>query len=83
MAKYPKLRKMIVRNFRAIKNDVEIELNDIVILVGANNSGKSTILKAYEYAVNSEKLTIEDFHNCEFDKDNLPEVEIFTRVVVT
>jgi len=80
MSKYPKLKKMIVRNFRAIKNDVEVELNDIVILVGANNSGKSTILKAYEYAVNSEKLTLEDFHNCVFDKDYLPEVEIYTIV---
>lgn len=80
MNKFPKLKKMIVRNFRAIKNDIEIELNDIVILVGSNNCGKSTILKAYECAVNSEKLTIDDFHKCEVDKDNLPEVEIHTIV---
>ncbi|WP_293297588.1 AAA family ATPase [Pedobacter sp. UBA4863] len=80
MSKYPKLKKMIVRNFRAIKNDVEVELNDIVILVGANNAGKSTILKAYENAVKSEKLTLEDFHNCVIDEDHLPEVEIITIV---
>ena len=80
MNKFPKLKKMIVRNFRAIKNDIEIELNDIVILVGSNNCGKSTILKAYECAVNSEKLTIDDFHKCEIDQHNLPEVEIHTFV---
>ena len=51
-------------NFRAIKEPVHIDLNDIVILVGGNNSGKSTILKAYEYAVNSEKLTVDDFPDC-------------------
>ena len=80
MNKFPKLKKMIVRNFRAIKNDIEIDLNDIVILVGSNNCGKSTILKAYECAVNSEKLTIDDFHKCEIDIENLPEVEIHTIV---
>lgn len=80
MNKFPKLKKMIVRNFRAIKNDIQIELNDIVILVGSNNCGKSTILKAYESAVNSDKLTIDDFHKCEVDSENLPEVEIHTIV---
>ena len=47
MSKYPKLKKMIVRNFRAIKNDVEVELNDIVILVGANNSAVDAALETW------------------------------------
>lgn len=80
MSKYPKLKKMVVRNFRAIKEPVHIDLNDIVILVGGNNSGKSTILKAYEYAVNSEKITVDDFPDCNIDNNNLPEVEIFIEV---
>lgn len=80
MSKYPKLNKMIVRNFRAIKESAEIELNDIVILVGANNSGKSTFLKAYDLAVNSEKLSVDDFPDCDTSTKNLPEVEIHTIV---
>ncbi|KAE8177395.1 ATP-dependent nuclease [Photobacterium carnosum] len=59
-----KLEKLIISNFRSIgPNPVTIELDDIVVLVGGNNFGKSTILKAYQIAVNNEKITKEDFHN--------------------
>jgi ATPase subunit of ABC transporter with duplicated ATPase domains len=45
----PRLHKLIVQNFRSIGfNAVEIELDDIVVLVGPNNVGKSSILRAYE-----------------------------------
>lgn len=75
-----KLEKLIIKNFRAIGSTaVEIELDDIVILVGGNNFGKSTILQAYHAAVNGEKLCINDFHNREVDKGKLPTVEIHTR----
>jgi putative ATP-dependent endonuclease of OLD family len=48
----PRLSKLIIKNFRAIGNKpVKIELDDIVVLVGSNNVGRSTILKAYEIAV--------------------------------
>lgn len=39
---------------------LEVALDDIVCLVGANNSGKSTVLRAYEAAVNSEALKPEE-----------------------
>ncbi|WP_188047327.1 AAA family ATPase [Vibrio vulnificus] len=75
-----RLEKLLVSNFRSIgSTPVEIELDDIVILVGGNNFGKSTILKAYHSAVNSEKLGLDDFHNRVFDKNTLPTVEIHTR----
>ena len=41
----------------------QVELDDIVCLVGANNAGKTTVLRAYELAVQQEKLDIKDF-NC-------------------
>ncbi|BCD33020.1 hypothetical protein BC30102_p628 (plasmid) [Bacillus cereus] len=45
----PRLSKLIIKNFRCIGNNpVEIELDDIVVLVGPNNVGKSSILRAYE-----------------------------------
>lgn len=36
-APHPRLRKLIIKNFRTIGiNPVEIDLDDIVVLVGAN-----------------------------------------------
>lgn len=81
----PRLIKLIVKNFRCIGAiPVSIDLNDIVVLVGANNVGKSSILKAYEIAMsqgsNKGKLKIEDFPNNKIDPDNLPEIELHTIV---
>ncbi|RVU01263.1 ATP-dependent endonuclease [Mucilaginibacter limnophilus] len=81
----PRLTKLIIKNFRCIgSTPVEIELNDIVVLVGGNNVGKSTILKAYELAMSQGsdkgKLRIDDFPNSFIDPSNLPEIEIQTIV---
>jgi len=40
------MRSIGFKNFRRFKNFPEINLGDITILVGANNSGKSTLIKA-------------------------------------
>lgn len=62
--KLPRIRKIIIRNFRCIES-VEVVLDKIVILVGANNTGKSAVLRAYEIALRSNEkvaeLDIEDF----------------------
>jgi putative ATP-dependent endonuclease of the OLD family len=79
----PRLHKLIIRNFRAIGNSpVEIELDEIVVLVGPNNAGKSSILRAYEVVMkqgsNEGKLQIEDFPNGIVNQDALPEIELQT-----
>ena len=81
----PRLVKLIIKNYRCIgPKAVEIELNDIVVLVGANNAGKSSILKAYELAMSqgSEKANLlpEDFPGGQIDPLNSPEIEIHTVV---
>lgn len=81
----PRLVKLIVENYRCIGSQpVEIELDDIVILVGANNVGKSSILQAYRLAMsqgsNEAKLKIDDFPKGNIDLKNLPRVEIHTVV---
>ncbi|MDQ0269913.1 ATP-dependent nuclease [Cytobacillus purgationiresistens] len=81
----PRLSKLIIKNFRCIGNKpVEIELDDIVVLVGSNNAGKSTILKAYEVIMsqgsNAGKLSIDDFPNGEIIKGFYPEIELHTVV---
>ncbi|MBI1627046.1 ATP-dependent nuclease [Comamonas suwonensis] len=49
-----KLVRITVRNIGCIGNEgVEIELDNVVCLVGKNNAGKSTILRAYELAKGS------------------------------
>ncbi|MDC1175565.1 AAA family ATPase, partial [Bacteriovoracaceae bacterium] len=76
-----RLEKLVISNFRCIGNEsVSVDLNDIVVLVGANNTGKSTILRAYEAAVSSSTLSKDDFHNQVIDSDRLPTVELHTLV---
>lgn len=49
--KRSKLVRIFVRNIGCIGNDgLSIELDNVVCLVGRNNVGKSTILRAYELA---------------------------------
>lgn len=49
-----RLVRITVRNIGCIGNDgVEIELDNVVCLVGKNNAGKSTVLRAYELAKGS------------------------------
>ena len=79
----PRLTKLIVKNFRTIgTTPVEIELDDIVVLVGENNTGKSSILRAYEASMNTGsnegKLAIDDFPNAQVNIDTLHEVEVHT-----
>lgn len=79
----PRLRKLIIKNYRCIgPTPVEIDLDDIVVLVGANNVGKSSILKAYELAMSQGSakadLKLEDFPNNTIDNENLPEIELHT-----
>lgn len=51
MSNRSKLLKLSVKNVGCIGPEgVEIDLDDIVCLVGKNNAGKSTVLRAYELA---------------------------------
>ncbi|MCX5518072.1 ATP-dependent endonuclease [Kaistia defluvii] len=80
-----KVKRLIVRNFRSIGPEpVSIDLDDIVVLVGPNNAGKSTILRAYEvvmsHATAEGRLKLEDFPGEVVDANHLPEIELQTFV---
>lgn len=63
MAERSHLVRMHVKNIGCIGNDgLTIELDEIVCLVGANNAGKTTVLRAYELAVKQAELKPEDFN---------------------
>jgi len=81
----PRLIKLIIKNFRCIgSTPVTIDLDDIVVLVGPNNVGKSSVLKAYEIIMSegstAGQLKIEDFPSSKVDPNYLPEIELHTIV---
>lgn len=47
-----KVKRVHIRNFKAVR-DVDIELTDVTLLVGSNNSGKSSTLQAIHFASRS------------------------------
>ncbi|WP_349262317.1 AAA family ATPase [Geminicoccus sp.] len=60
MSRRSKLLKIFVKNLGCIGEEgVAVELDDVVCLVGKNNSGKSTILRAYELAHTPSRFNIE------------------------
>jgi putative ATP-dependent endonuclease of OLD family len=81
----PRLVKLIIKNFRCIgASPVTIDLDDIVVLVGPNNVGKSSVLKAYEVIMSEGStaghLSIDDFPASKVDPNALPEIELHTIV---
>ncbi|WP_308597081.1 AAA family ATPase [uncultured Parabacteroides sp.] len=62
-----KLYKLIIKNFRGLKgekNEIKYKESNILFLIGQNNVGKSTYLRAYEYFVNPKQVVdITDFYD--------------------
>ncbi len=72
-----KLQKLIIKNFRGLKgnqNEIDFSNSNIIFLIGENNVGKSSFLRAYEFFVNSsQKASETDFFN--YDQSNHIEIE--------
>ncbi len=74
--------KIRIKNFRTLKN-VEVNLNPITILVGTNNSGKTTFLRAVNSVlgitrnqINQDDLFIGKDGNYLLDEKGKPKKEI-------
>lgn len=80
MADRSKLVTLRVRNLGCIgPSGLEIEMDRIVCLVGCNNTGKSTVLRAYELAQGNKEITEQD--RCQWTPDDdFPEVELSVHV---
>lgn len=77
----PKISKLVIKKFGCIgPQGVSIDIDKIVILVGANNAGKSTILRAFEVVTDGLKLNEDDFYNRQISPENHPEIEIHSIV---
>ncbi|MHC4445900.1 MAG: ATP-dependent nuclease [Planctomycetota bacterium] len=55
-----KLTKLKTQNFRGIR-ELEIDVHDFLTLIGPNNSGKSSILRAIEIFLNQLKPEVDEF----------------------
>lgn len=56
------LHKLRVQGFKRLV-DVEVEFNSATFLIGQNNSGKSSLIKAIEYLLTNKQIPIKDFHS--------------------
>lgn len=69
-----KLIELQIKNFGCIdENGITIKIDDIVVLIGPNNVGKTTSIRAYEMFANSGTiLKIDDFY--QNNENNLVEI---------
>lgn len=74
------ISKLIVKNFRCFKDNFTVEFNPgMNVIIGANNSGKTTIIKALELIFKRgsiKSLTIDDFNKSIQEFNMPPEIEI-------
>ncbi|MDB5264047.1 MAG: ATP-dependent endonuclease of the family-like protein, partial [Adhaeribacter sp.] len=52
-----RLKKCHITNFRGIKNKIEVCFDDFIVIVGINDAGKSTILKALDLFLNDSEAS--------------------------
>ena len=66
------IKHMSISKYRSIEN-IDIEMTDVLQLIGKNNAGKSNILKAIDiFLTNNPSLSLQDFKN----KNKHDEIEI-------
>lgn len=58
-----RIESVRVKGFRSLK-DVAVELDSYVALIGANGTGKSTVLYALDWFFSGSQLERSDFHGC-------------------
>jgi hypothetical protein len=79
MPDYSRLIKMRITNFGCIGPEgLDIELDKIIALVGPNNTGKTTVLRAYEAAVGNQVLSQNEI--CLNSKGESTTVEIYVHI---
>lgn len=74
------ISKVQIKNYRSLK-DVTIDFDDYVALVGANGSGKSSVLYALDWFFNGGGISVSDV--CGFVDGQTPPADCFVEVSVT
>lgn len=74
-----KIKKIKLKNFRAYKEEVSVDFNDLNVFVGKNDIGKSTILEALDIFFNENKGIIKvdkDDANKQGEREGDTEIKI-------
>ena len=80
MAERSKLVRMHIVNVGPVGSEgLTVELDNIVCLVGTNNTGKSTVLRAYELALGTERF-IPDKDLCKRATEQASSVEMWVHI---
>lgn len=77
-----KITSLKLRNFRSYKEETVIDFNDLTVLVGKNDIGKSTILEALDIFFNDGKGVI-SIDRGDVNVDCAKEGHLTTRIAVT
>ncbi|QQZ58969.1 ATP-binding protein [Paenibacillus sonchi] len=64
-----KLKRLIIKNFRSYKDEIQIPIDDFTALIGKNDIGKSTILEAMEIFFNNKLIKLESTDACVHNTD--------------
>lgn len=59
-----KLKQVILNNFRSYSEEIKIDINDLTVLIGRNDKGKSSILEALEIFFNNKAVKIDKDDAC-------------------
>ncbi|RVU86476.1 DUF2813 domain-containing protein [Leucothrix sargassi] len=71
------LHKLKVEGYKRLVN-VEVEFNSATFLIGQNNSGKSSLIKAIDYLLTNKQIPIKDFHSNMNPETNECEIAVDT-----
>jgi energy-coupling factor transporter ATP-binding protein EcfA2 len=64
-----KISHVTIQNYRSIEN-LDVDFDDYASFVGANGSGKSSVLYAVNWLINGGNLDPADVHSCPADADD-------------
>ncbi|MGF1694454.1 AAA family ATPase [Vibrio lamellibrachiae] len=69
------LHKLRVQGFKRLI-DIEVEFNSATFLIGQNNSGKSSLIKAIDYLLTNKQIPLKDFHSHMNSETNESEIAV-------
>ena len=68
-----RIKRIRVKNFRSLK-DAEMDCDKLTVLVGANGTGKSNILKAIKLFQGQDSIERDDYYECDTGNDATIEI---------
>ena len=71
-----KINKVIIENFRSYKDSTEVLFNDLTVIIGKNDVGKSTILEALDIFFENRKMDTDDINIEAIENKENPKISV-------